>query len=118
MPNNTARCGIMATNPAPLHNTSIKPSIDQYTTVSLLKNWIDEGMNEVGNHAPPMALILNINNVPNPFACWRVWENAAINIPSAVHATEAAMMISMRLKKFEKISTWNMSQPNINMKSN
>jgi hypothetical protein len=62
------------------------------------------GSKNVGNQAPPIALIDKISNVPKPLAWDCVLLIEARNIPKAVLASDAAIITSRRLKKLEKIS--------------
>jgi len=62
------------------------------------------GKKKVGNHAPPIALIVRIKKVPRPLACAVVLLKAARTIPNAVAAAEEQKMTRKRLPKFEKIS--------------
>ena len=65
---------------------------------------MNSGMKLVGNHAPPIALIVRMRKVPRPLAAAEVGEIAARSMPNATHAVEAARQMSSRLPKLLVIS--------------
>src|ERR1019366_401237 len=87
------RIGSISTREACDHSTPLKPSIDQYTRVTLLTFWMNCGMKLTGNHAPPIADMKRMAKVERARADSWVGETAAISIPKEVHAAAAKTQV-------------------------
>ena len=72
------------------------------------------GRINVGNQAPPIALIVRIKKVLSPLDCAGVLLNAATTMPNEVAAAEEAIIIKNKLKKLEKISIPKKREPTKN----